>query len=120
MKKVLTLGSVALFAPFVAFAQPAPDEGVIIDFLDSIQALIDVALPLIIGIAVLLFLWGLVQYILKADDAEARASARSLMIWGVVIIFVMVSLWGLVNLLDSVFGLEDTVQDAPATPGIAP
>jgi predicted Na+-dependent transporter len=69
--------------------------------------------PVIIGLAVIFFLWGLAKYILKADDAEGRKSARQLMLWGVIIIFVMVSLWGLVRFVDSLFALTDTKLPGP-------
>ena len=115
MKKVALISGVALLTPFVSFAQTI-NEAEVTNVFTSVQNIIAAALPLIISIAVLLFLWGLVKYMTNADDAEARASARSLMIWGVVIIFVMVSLWGLVNFLSSLFTLDQTAAQPPALP----
>ena len=115
MKKGLLLGSALFAVPFVAGAQTIT-EGTVTGIFTSIQNIVNAALPVIISIAVLLFLWGLVKYLLNADDAEARASSRSLMIWGVVIIFVMISVWGLVNFLGDIFELDNTVGAVPGTP----
>lgn len=112
MKKVAFLSGAALLTPFVALAQTA-DASNLTDIITQIEVFISAALPVVISLAVLLFLWGLVRYMTNADDAEARASSRSLMIWGVVIIFVMVSIWGLVNFLEGLFGLDDTGGTAP-------
>lgn len=117
MKKIALISSVAIFAPLFAAAKGIDNAGVT-DFFTDIQSLIGAALPVIISIAVLFFLWGLVKYMLNQDDAEARAGARSMMVWGIVIIFVMVSVWGLVNFLDSFFALDNTAGEAPGLPAI--
>ena len=111
MKKIALISGVSLLLPFMASAQADATEAV--GFLDAIQVFIAAALPVILSLAVLLFLWGLVKYMTNADDPEARASSRGLMIWGVVIIFVMISLWGLVNFIASLTGLDSTTVGAP-------
>ncbi|MBI5816858.1 MAG: hypothetical protein HZB09_00315 [Candidatus Yonathbacteria bacterium] len=68
---------------------------------------------LIIGLAVLYFLRGVAKYILHSDDAKAREEGRNMMIYGVIALFVMVSMWGLVNLLDKTFGLDKTALPDP-------
>ena len=73
---------------------------------------------LIIALAVAYFLWGVAKYILHSDDAKAREEGKNMMIYGVIALFVMVSMWGLVNLLDTTFfGLDseldnDTIPEA--------
>lgn len=63
--------------------------------------------PLLIGVAVLVFLWGVLKFVLAgSDDAAKRKDARGFMIWGLVSIFIMVSVWGLVGILQSSFGLS--------------
>lgn len=68
---------------------------------------------LIIGLAIVYFLWGVAKYILHSDDAKAREEGRGMMIYGTIAIFVMVSIWGFVNLLDNTFRLDnDTIPRA--------
>lgn len=59
----------------------------------------------LMGIAVLVFFWGLVQYIMSAGDEEKRKSGRGYMVAGIIALFVMVSVWGLVYLLGSLVGV---------------
>ena len=119
--KYLGLGVAAFALPLVTFAQADADLGFFGGLIDEIQGLIDAAVPLVVGLAILLFLWGLAKYILSQDDAESRANARSIMIWGVVIIFVMTALWGLVGLLSQLTGVDEgDVRQAPTLPSGGP
>jgi len=56
-------------------------------------------------LAVIYFFWGLAQYIIKSGNEEARTEARNIMIYGIIILFVMLSVWGLVGLVGSTFGV---------------
>ncbi len=62
----------------------------------------------IIGLATVYFLWGVAKYILHSDDPKTREEGRDMMIYGIIAIFVMVSIWGFVNLLDNTFRLDNS------------
>ena len=98
--------------PLLAAAQGL--EGVI----ETFGRLVDLALPVVIGIAILIFAWGLISYVAAGGDEEKRKGARQTMIYGVIIIFVMVSIWGLVRILQQTFpGVESpTAPPAPELP----
>lgn len=74
-------------------------ENAVLNILNSV-------IPLFIVVAVVFFLWTVLKYINSGDNAETRAQARSLMIYGIVAIFVMVSVWGLVGVLRNMFTLN--------------
>lgn len=78
-----------------------------------LTGIISPLVALLIGIALALFLWGLAKYLKSGlgDKAELQ-KARSLMVWGVVIITVMVSVWGLVQVLQEMF-FGDSVPNGP-------
>jgi hypothetical protein len=59
-------------------------------------------------VATAIFLWGGVRYIAAGGDEEKVKEARSMIIWGIIFLAVMVAVWGFVNIvLDFVFGTED-------------
>ncbi len=72
--------------------------------LTSIGELVEMALPIIVAIALLVFFYGLVKFIFSG--AEAKDEGKNLMIWGIVALFVMVSVWGLVNFIGRAFNIE--------------
>ena len=71
--------------------------------LDTVTGLINRLIPLIISIALVLFLIGIVQFVTAGGDEEKRAAARGMIIFGIIALFVMVSVWGFVNILAKTF-----------------
>ena len=100
MKKSLGLAALVLVLPAVTFAQSG-----LFDILGRIRGLINALVPLIIGLAVLYFLWGVLQYV-TAKDSDKQKEATSTMVMGVIVLFVMVSVWGLVSLLQDTFDVD--------------
>ena len=61
------------------------------------------------GIALLLFLWGLVGVLYNmgetdTDYEKTRTEAKQRMVWGLVGLFVFISVWGILALLATMFG----------------
>lgn len=109
MKK---FGSVAAFAiasvlPLSAAAQQVGNISSLSNIISTIRGLINVALPILIAFAVVWFVWSMVQVLLAGDAEEKKDKAKSNVMYGVIAIFAMVSIWGLVNILDNTFGLEN-------------
>jgi hypothetical protein len=82
-----------------------------LDTLNLINRFLNAVVPMIITIAIIFFFWGLAQLLLNAG--EKRSDAIQTMIWGVVAIFVMVSIWGIIKLLQSTFKVGDTNPIVP-------
>lgn len=84
---------------------------------ELIQLLVNTILQpfvaLIMILALLYFLIGVVKYIKAAASEDGRAEGRQMMIYGLIGLFVMVSVWGLVLILHRTFPLQQT---APPTP----
>ena len=106
MKKVLAVGAASVM-PFLAFAQTRVSS--IWDIFSMINRVLNILVPLFIAIAVVYFIWEVFQYTIAADE-EKKKLAKVQMIYGIIGIFVMVSVWGLVNILQGTFG----------TAGVAP
>lgn len=118
---VRTFGLLSLLslAPF-ALAQTATQTSHPIDklsaFLNQFIVLIDnVLVPLIFAMAFIVFLYGIFQYfILGGANEEKRDTGKQLMLYGFIGFFIMVSVWGIVNLLVGSFGLSS--QSRPQLP----
>ncbi len=72
-------------------------------------------IPIVIALALLYFLWGVAKFVLAAGKEDARTEAKQMMLWGIIALFVMVSVWGLVEFLGNTFGVDQggTPQDIP-------
>ncbi|MFA5999586.1 MAG: hypothetical protein WC783_01200 [Candidatus Paceibacterota bacterium] len=66
-------------------------------------------IPLIFALAVMMFVWGVVQFIIHSEDEAKKESSKQLMIWGIIGLTVMVGVWGLVSILGGTFGLNTRV-----------
>ncbi|MBU1292966.1 pilin [Patescibacteria group bacterium] len=116
MKKLSYIGA-AFALPLFAFAQVnASNVGTLGS---SVVNLINsVLVPVVFAIAFIVFIWGVFQYfILGGHDEEKRETGKSLMLWGIIGFFIMVSVWGLVNILRGSVQLNNNVPDyAPTLP----
>lgn len=66
----------------------------------------NVLVPVLFAIAFIVFLYGIAKaYIFSTGDEEAVKSGHKIILWGVIGFVVMVSLWGLVNVVANSFGL---------------
>jgi hypothetical protein len=116
MKKVLqkiSIGTLGLLTPAFAFA--AVDTGGLSNLLNDIGGLFNQVVPLLIGLAVIAFLWGIVMYLFGKD----KDGAKTFMLWGIIAIAVMVSIWGLVGILQSTLGVDgDTDAQSVEIPDV--
>ena len=93
MKKILAIG-VLLFAPLSASAQQLGNLG---NLVEQLGRIIDKLIPIVFSIALLVFFWGLAKYILAAGSEEAKDQGRRIMIGGIIALFVMASIWGIIT-----------------------
>lgn len=99
MKKYIILGSMMALMPVLTFAKPAEE------ILKIFEKIMGVLMPILVSLAVIFFIISLVMFILK--EGEEKAKAKTQMVWGIVILFVMISIWGLVDILVDTFGITE-------------
>ncbi|MEI8339090.1 MAG: pilin [bacterium] len=103
MKKVLAI-SLSSVLPFMALAA-TPSTQYISTWIEQIQSIINSLVPVLVGLSVLFFIWSIFKYI-KSDDPKTKGDAAKGMMWGIVFLAVIVSVWGLVALLQNIFGVD--------------
>jgi hypothetical protein len=114
-KTAVILAGAMTFVPLFAFAQLGNVENIV----ESIGNLVSLATPIVVGLALLAFFWGLVKFIFSAGDEEARKGAKSLMIWSVIALFVMISIVGIINFIGNALDINQGGSlDVPEVQGI--
>jgi hypothetical protein len=74
-----------------------------------------VLIPVLFALAFIVFLYGIAKaYIFSAGDEEGVKKGHKLLLWGVIGFVVIISLWGIVNVVANTFGLSGSY--APPTP----
>jgi len=79
-----------------------------------ISTILNPLILLFLGLAVVYFMWGVFKYVGKGESESDRREGAQMMMYGIVAIFVMVSVWGLVTILINTFGLSTSVPKPPA------
>ena len=82
--------------------------------MNALANIMDKLWGLIIGPAILvvfacgflLFVYGLVEFLWKLNEGGDNSEGKQHMIWGIVGMLIMVSVWGILDLLDNTFGLD--------------
>ena len=63
-------------------------------------------IPLVVSLATAMFVWGVVQYVINSDEEAKKEKGKQFMIWGVIGLTVMFSVWGLVRIVGESFGIK--------------
>jgi hypothetical protein len=94
----------------------------IAQLLGKFKLVLDAVVPLIIGLAVVVVLWGIFNYVARGGEEEKRAEGKRFVVYGIVGLFLMTSIWGMVNLLVKTFDLNNTIDTTkiPKVPTICP
>ncbi len=98
----------------VAHAQgPTPGMREAYNFVERFNEVILYPLiALLMGLAILIFLWGCYQYISHSRESSAREVGQMHMIWGIVGLVIMLVAYGILGIAAGTFGLEDTLDCA--------
>ena len=110
MKKIIA--ALIAFAPVVVSAQAITDINTLTNKATNIGNTI---IQVLIAFAVLYIIFNVVRYIMSAEDPEKRKNIGMAVLWGIVGLFVILSIWGLVNILSNTFRTNNNapVQNFP-------
>jgi len=103
MKKYALIGAVS-FAVAPLFASAASGQ-TLSTLVSTIAGYLNNALELLMGFAVVMFVWYVIKYFIIQGDDINRAAAAQYVMWSLIGFFIILSLWGLVNILISTFNL---------------
>ena len=93
--------------------------GKIRDFGSLIKLFLDIVgllIPVVAGLTLLTFFWGLAKFIARVGgDTKAVTEGKNLMIWGIIGLFIMVSIWGILSFLTGEFGFDYALPLLPTS-----
>jgi hypothetical protein len=115
MKKIISFGLVLGVLPIFAFAADA------FSILATIAKLLAFVMPILIALAVVYFIWGVIQYTVSTDE-EAKKGARAKIIQGLIGLFIIVAFWGILSVVKNTFGIgpqQLNPNDIPCIPNPA-
>lgn len=111
--KILALGLGFSLAPSLVFAAD------VFSILTKINQILGDIIPILITLAVVYFIWGVIQYTLSTDE-EKKKKARSMIIQGLIGLFVIIAFWGIIRIISNTFGVGATQlqqNEIPCIPG---
>lgn len=74
-----------------------------------------VLVPVLFAVSFIVFLYGVAKaYIFSHGDETAVATGHKIILWGLIGFAVMISVWGLVNVTVSIFGLDASLGGVPS------
>ena len=122
----ISISAYLLFLPLTTFAIPndgnrggGPYFGEVDSLFSRFAGFIDdVLIPLVFTLALLIFVWGMFRFfVYGAHSEEDRSKGRNLIMWSVIGLAFMVSIWGIVNIFaEGVFGTSTVAPKLPGTP----
>lgn len=70
-----------------------------------------------IGLTFIYFAWCMIQYIRSSGDDKIKT--KNSLVWSVIAVVLVVSIWGIVGLLQSIFGATTRTVPLPELPGLS-
>lgn len=115
MKKIsVPLSYVSLWVvaivPQISFAAFDRIKSLLRDF----KSVLDLLIPIIFALALIFFFYGLAQFIRSVSD-KTIAEGKNKMIWGIIALFVMISIWGIIRYIGDSVGIDTRVNSGSSS-----
>lgn len=101
-KKFAYLSALLWALPLAASAQMQP----LAKLIGAIASLLGALVPILVTLGLVVFLWGLARYLWGKGGKADIEGAKKLIKWGLITLFVMVSVWGIIGLLQTGLGID--------------
>lgn len=107
-------GGIAL-APAIAMAQNFQN---LIGLAESALDVTNIVLVIVFVLALLVFAWGIVKYITAAGDPAKVKEARGFLWWGILGVFVLAAMFGIVQFIGNSLGIDTSGGGSVEPPGV--
>ncbi len=97
----------------IAHAQGTPGQQEAYEFVERVNEVILFPLiSLLMGLAILIFLYGCYEYISHSAESSAREKGQMHIIWGIVGLFIMLTAYGILGIAAGTFNVDDELTCA--------
>lgn len=66
-------------------------------------------IPLLGAIAFMVFIYGVAKFIRSAGSEKDLKDSKNILIWGIVGLFILITIWGIISFIRSEFGFGSDV-----------
>jgi hypothetical protein len=103
MKTKITIITAISLLPFVTSAASTSSLS---DILTGFGGLLKLAEPIVFGLALLFFFYGVAKFIFAEGNVNSKNEGKSIMIYGVIALFVMVSILGIIKFINDNLAIQ--------------
>lgn len=89
-----------IFSTSMAFAQASPIPS---SLAGALKRLLNPLIGILVGIALLVFFWGIFEMVANAGNEDARTTGKKHIIWGLVGFLIIFGVVGIINIIQSFF-----------------
>jgi len=84
------------------------------NLINAFGQIVGALVPILVTLALVVFLWGLVRYLWGGGSEPDIEGAKQLIKWGLITLFVVVSIWGIIALMQTALNInENAAGKAP-------
>jgi len=114
MKKVVFVSSI-LLCPLLVFAAQI-NLSYFTNGINAISSLLKLLAGVLGSLAVIYFIWNVIKYTMSSG-ADDKKEAAGKIIWSLIGVVVIVSIWGFVGIIQKIFGVQDQTSSTTNTIG---
>lgn len=82
---------------------------------------IDPAVKVVFTLGLFMFLWGFIEFLWELKDGKVSEDGKNHMVYGLVGMLIMVSVYGIISLVMNTFGIDpDTATDVSRIQNVSP
>lgn len=100
-----------IFLPITAYAATEVPQSVL-TFIGKVSTnILNPIIAILFSVALAYFIYGVVAFIWNPDSEEAREKGKRGMLWGVIGMFIMVSVFGIMRFLINSIGADSVLMN---------
>ncbi len=104
--KITTISILSAFAGISFVSAQNVNGSSVLSLISLAQTIVVQIVPVLIGLALVTFFYGMVMFLWKGKEGgETLEKSKHFMFYSMIAIFVMVSIWGIIAVVQNIFGV---------------